>query len=272
MDYINAGEKICQVIKSYIQMLHEELADFIQQWDIDLAQCEVYEVIGALLARQVTLATQLARVPSIWNVHIAPIILRSMIDNYITLAWILKEPVDRAQKFISFGLGQEKLQIEHRRARLKGKDDKEDPLIAIMENWLNTQHYSFLTEVNVGSWSGLTARQMAEQSDCLDFYNHSYAPFSAATHNMWHHVERYNLVRCQNPLHRFHRIPIDLPIETAEIDYIFRAAKYVDKAFLLFSKFSQVKSKVPSAFKHLVCELEKIDQETPQQPEFPKPS
>jgi len=260
MNNQNDWGKVKLMIKKYIEMIHEELSVRWQQWDKDLSKSEMYEVIGALLARQVTLATQLAQAPAIWNGHIAPIILRSMVDNYITLAWILKDPEERSQKFISYGLGQEKLQIEHRKARLKGKDNKEDPLIQIKEDWLNTQHYSFLTEVNIGSWSGLATRQMAEQADCIDFYNLTYIPFSAATHNMWNHVERYNLTRCPNPLHRFHRIPIDLPIEIADVDYVYRAAKYVDKVFRLFDEFSQIRSRAVSAIKYLVCELEKIDQ------------
>ena len=43
------------------------------------------------------------------------------------------------------------------------------------------------------------------------FYDFVYTPFSAAVHNMWHHVARYNLTYCDNPLHRYHRIPIDPP-------------------------------------------------------------
>ena len=42
-----------------------------------------------------------------------------MTDCYITAAWICKDRIDRAQKFILFGLGQEKLQIERRKAVLE---------------------------------------------------------------------------------------------------------------------------------------------------------
>ena len=47
---------------------------------------------------------------------------------------------------------------------------------------------------------------MAEEAHCLDFYNHVYQEFSAGTHSTWHHVARFNLKECENPLHRYHRV------------------------------------------------------------------
>jgi hypothetical protein len=38
--------------------------------------------------------------------------------------------------------------------------------------WLKSQRIPQLLEVNLGSWSGLTVRKMAEEAECLDFYNH----------------------------------------------------------------------------------------------------
>jgi hypothetical protein len=44
--------------------------------------------------------------------HIAPLILRSMVDLRITLGWILMEPVPRCEQFVFYGLGQTKLWVE----------------------------------------------------------------------------------------------------------------------------------------------------------------
>jgi hypothetical protein len=75
---------------------------------------------------------------------------------------------------------------------------------------------------------------MAEEAGCLDFYNFVYTPFSACTHSMWHHVARYNLKQCQNPLHRFHAAP-DVP-EAPSLDphYLYLGAKYLQKTFATF--------------------------------------
>src|SRR5579864_1842229 len=69
-------------------------------WPVDFSRNEVHEVIGALLARQVTLAVQLASIPVVWNGHTAPLVLRAMADVYISIAWILKDPLIRSQKFV----------------------------------------------------------------------------------------------------------------------------------------------------------------------------
>lgn len=261
MSELNLWDDIEKIVSNYVYLVKEELHERWQKWPLDLSKREMHEVIGALLARQVTLAVQLANAPTIWNGHIAPLILRSMTDNYINLAWIFGDPLDRARKFIMHGLGQEKLQLEHYKARLSadGQDAENHPIAKRMEEWLNTQRYSFLTEVNVGSWSGIDARKMAEEAGCIDLYNYAYAPFSAATHNMWHHVAKYNLVPCPNSLHRYHKIPVARS-EGIDIDYLYRGAKYVNKAFQLFDERTTVKADSPSALDSLVQAIDEFNE------------
>jgi Family of unknown function (DUF5677) len=189
-------EMIKRIIARFVDCAREELKQRWSSWQVDLTRNEVHEVIGAIVARQVTLATQIAQSPSIWNGHIAPLVLRAMADVYITIAWILKDPDDRARKFILYGLGQEKLQLEHRKAQIAGREPtlEEQLMIEASEAWINSQRFTFLTEVSLGSWSGLSTRDMAEQAGCLDFYNYVYVPFSPCSHSMWHHISRYNLV------------------------------------------------------------------------------
>jgi hypothetical protein len=100
---------------------------------------------------------------------------------------------------------------------------------------------------------------MAEEASCLDLYRYAYTPFSAATHSMWHHINRYNLTECPNPLHRHHNILID-PLMETDVDYLYRAAKYVQKTFNLFDRKTSVKSDVPSALAELVQALERFDE------------
>jgi len=179
-----------------------------------------------------------------------------MTDAYITLAWILKDPLERSRKFILYGLGQQKLMLEHRRAALtaEGKDPAQDPMVKASEAWLNAQRFNFLTEVNVGTWSEAPVREMAEEADCLDLYRYAYIPFSAATHSMWHHISRLNLEVCENPLHRYHKVPVDADL-SPDPDYLYRAAKYVEKSFSLFDATFSVESGMASAFAKLAEEL-----------------
>ena len=262
--------QIEQLIKAFVRQARLELKDRWKKWIIDLSQSELHEVIGALLARQVTLARQMAECPPIWNGHIAPIILRAMADVYISLAWVLKDPIDRSRRFVLYGLGQAKLQLEHRKAQIGDTEPtpEEKMLIEESEAWINSQRFTFLTEVNVGSWSGIPTRQMAEEADCIDFYNYVYNPFSACTHSMWHHIARYNLRQCANPLHQYHQVPEDpeLPMDPY---YLYLAAKYLQKTFFAFDEKFSLKVNVLSAFEQLCKGLDKLSEAQGHGPKYP---
>ena len=146
-----------QAIHTFVEHVVAQVHARWDQWAKGHEKRHVHEVVGGLLARQATLAAELASNPSIWNAHSAPLFLRSMVENCITIAWILKSPDERAKQFIAYGLGQENLLLEQAKASLRetGSDPDTDPNIGSWEQWLNGQRYTFLTEVNVGSW-GLT--------------------------------------------------------------------------------------------------------------------
>ncbi len=246
------SQKLIELMKDYCSVVQTALDERWKKLPIALSESEGFEVIGGLMARQATLTIQLAENPGIWNGHIAPLILRSMTDAHITLAWILAGDFqERSRKYILYGLGQEKKLIEH----LKSEDNTDmDKYIELKEGWLESQRYPFLTEVNLGSWSGTNTRKMAQEADCETLYKFAYEPFSAVAHNMWQHISLYNLEECQNPLHKFHRVPTiaDVPLDE---DYVFRSAKYISKAFMVvderFSLTIETELPVDWYIKHL---------------------
>lgn len=257
--------KVMEVVDAFIKGIRAELQARWGAWQIDLTKSYIYEVIGGLVAREVTLAAQLAAAPQIWNGHVAPLILRSMTDGYITLAWIFEEPDTRADQYIKFGLGQRKLWLEHFKSDLIAKGEKDvdkNPFVKAATERLNSERFEHLTEVSIGSWSEQSTREMAEQAGCLDLYRFAYTPFSAAVHNMWHHVADYNLERCASPLHQFHRVPVDPDLEP-DIDYVYRAAKYVAKTFALFDNKTGVKVEVKSSLESFVDALKQIGATAP---------
>lgn len=228
-------EMIRSLTQSFVGSAMAELDLRLQTWPSDFAKNEEHEVLGALLARQTTLAIRLAESPSIWTGDVAPIILRAMADVHITVVWIMKDALERSRQFIRYGLGQAKLNLEHRKASIDPAlpDPQHQMFIEALEAWINVQRFTWLTEVNLGSWSGKNVREMAEEAECLDFYNFVYGPFSACSHSTWEHVERYNLQKCQNPLHRLHRVPVvpDAPLDPY---YLRLAAKYLRKTLHAF--------------------------------------
>lgn len=176
-----------------------------------------------------------------------------MNDTHITLAWILEDLPIRSQQYVEYGLGQAKLNMEHRKAQLiaDGQNPDEDPIVKATERWIDSQQYTFLTKVTIGSWSGKSTREMASEADLLDLYNNAYTPFSSATHSMWNHIDRYNLLLCPNPLHQYHKIPFDPPHVRPDPDYFYRAAKYVDESLRLFDTKTGMTVNVVSAFETL---------------------
>lgn len=257
---VNWEEHLLKIVEKYNNIVKEGLDERWKSIAGEIYEPEPYEVIGSLLARQATLTTQLAGAPHIWNGHIAPLILRCMTDAHITLAWILKEPIERAKKYILYGLGQEKLYIEHLKAEKTSDEEPEvDQLIRVRENWLNNQRYDALTEVDVGAWSGMNTRDMAEEADCKSLYNYAYLPFSGVVHNMWQHVAIYNLKQCRNPLHKFHRVPTiaEAPLHP---DFVYRSSKYVSRSFRAVDEKFALSCKTPYPVDWLSNELDKLSQ------------
>ena len=243
-----------------IRTFEEHLAAQVHhRWDVwarEHEQRHVHEVVGGLLARQATLARELASNPSTWNAHSGPLFLRSMVENCITIAWILKDPDERAKQFIAYGLGQENLMLEHAKEDLReaGADPDKDQTIQAWEQWLNGQRYTFLTEVNVGGW-GPNLREMAEEAGVIDLHRNDYALWSGTTHSMWHHVVRFNFQHCTNPLHGHHRVPT-IPRLAPEPELLRRAAEYVDVAIRSFDEATSTSIGDPSAVEVLDRELE----------------
>ena len=253
------AELLEHLIEEFSSKALDEFKERMNKWSVDLSQQHIHNVIGAIVARQVTLACQIAGSPNIWNDHSAPLFLRTMADTYITLAWLLRDPSDRCRKFIHYGLGQQKLQLEHLKIQIASGElsSNVSEQIELTENWINAQRATFLTDVDLGSWSGISTREMAQEVGCLDFYNFVYTPFSACTHSMWHHVGRFNLRYCRNPLHKHHAVP-DVPRSLIDSHYLFLTAKYLQKTFDVFDESIGGKMERQSTFSYVCSELDRL--------------
>jgi hypothetical protein len=199
----------------------------------------MYTVLTALIARQSTLALEFSSAPQIWNGHSAPLFLRPMADVYISLEWISADLPKRAQLFIEHGLGQAKLQIEHWKKALENEPENHllRQMIENESHWIDSQHLRGLVNVNIGSWSGKSIRQMAEDVGILDFYNYVYCPFSNCGHSTWWHLGRYNIQRSTNPLHGYRFLP-SIVQANVSIEELLLCAKYLDldKTFNFFDE------------------------------------
>jgi hypothetical protein len=161
-----------KALDGYPEKLNNNLRDFWNAQSIDINNKELFEVVGGILARQTTLAIRFSMAVELWNSEMAPLVLRSMIDNLINLAWMLKEPGTRIPMFINYGLGQEKLMIEHLKEQVKkmGQDPDSAPEIQDMERELSYSLFPMITDGDVGSWSKKSQREMAIECGLEDHY------------------------------------------------------------------------------------------------------
>ncbi|HEV2196618.1 MAG TPA: DUF5677 domain-containing protein [Candidatus Acidoferrum sp.] len=219
--------------------IRQELKRRCEKYKPDFQAPEVFNVLTALLARQATLAIEMASAPQLWNGHSAPLFLRAMADVHITLSWILLDAKTRARQYIEHGLGQAVLALEHRKKEMESaSDDSKEMLQKLVRAeamWIDAQKWSFLVDVNIGAWSGKTTRQMSEEAGILDFYNHVYTPFSQCAHSTWYHVGRYNSGASESPFTRQLWMP-SIADSSSDIWNLHLAAKYLDKTFDLFDE------------------------------------
>jgi hypothetical protein len=234
------NEKLEDFVRGYTEIVQGGFEARWSQVTPDIYNNHIHQTIGGLLSRQATLSIEMAMAPSTWNGHSAPLFLRCMVDGYITLAWILDAPEERSEKYIKYGLGQEKLYIEFMEQALQDDPDSYDAdhiseMIKARKSWLNGQLAEWATEVNVGSWSGMTTREMAKEIGRESIYKYAYVPFSGPAHNMWQHVGIYNVEPCENPLHKWHLVP---KIRRSPIhpDFMYRSAKYISMSYELFDE------------------------------------
>ena len=229
-------EFLSDAIGEYIQCARASFQKRMDNWDVDIFEKEVNEVVGGLLARQLSLATTIAQCPPAWNMHLLPVTLRCMADVYITFCWIVKDVKPRSRQFIEYGLGQEKLAIEKYRECLAAESDP-DPhaveMIAAREQLLDAERYRFLIPVNLGAWSEISIREMAIEVGEKQLYDLVFTQFSAAVHSTWQHIWRINLYPCSNPLHMGHRVPWD-PDLLPDPQKFTNSARYLCKTFAKF--------------------------------------
>lgn len=224
---------------------------------------EVNSVFSTLLARQATLALGLAESPQSWNPHIAPLILRPMIECLITFRWIKADPFVRSVEYINFGLGNEKLMAHHYQKALSDRKEAKnaDEISQILEHsigWVDGQQFQQFVDVNLGSWAGNSIRRMAQDVDSEDLHKFAYVPFSACAHNQWNHVGKFNAVQCENPMHKRHYIGCIIDVDFV-VDFVYRATKYFDLTIDEFDEFYGFNPKNKSVTRIFKDALEKIN-------------
>ena len=78
----------------------------------------------------------------------------------------------------------------------------------LLEELANADVWMEFQDIKLGAWADKNLRQMAIDGGVKDFYDKYYDSLSGFTHANWSAVSQSTFALCVNPLHRFHKIPV----------------------------------------------------------------
>ena len=178
-------------------------------------------------------------VPGAGNSIMARMALRTVLECYITLAYLLKRDEPSLwQSYRVYGAGQAKLSF------LKLVETEDAPSYIspqTLEVLANEDQWQEYLKIDLGHWDKSNLRQISETAGVKADYDAFYSWPSAYAHGHWGPVRDSVLTVCMNPLHRLHRIARPtarvlndvLPDVCAIFDKILGL---VDRAYPSFSK------------------------------------
>lgn len=210
-DVIIAARREWQAELAEIQKKFDETA---QRTDPDLYNSDRYEVLTGITLRMLRSLSVLIRYPALWTMEHGSSITRSLIESRIVLKWLIQQndPALYA-RFKDYGRGRLKLlklHLEEYRDSLDNPSPDLDRNIEYLNALVNQDIWEEFQDISIeGNFAGVDTRKMADQVGLLSEYRLLFAPASASVHGEWAALDQYVLTVCENPLHRWHRIPRD---------------------------------------------------------------
>jgi len=197
--------------------LGAKLRDAQLRVPLNLTDATKDEVKLGLTSRLFRLVCLLFMHPTLWDWMIVPHLLRPMVDTRITLAWLLqRDDRELFERYREFGLGRQKLfklHVEDYVAEHETEEEHADVLDALQAA-VNDEIMEEFRKIDLGgNFAGVSLRQMAIDTELKSLYDLNYQQLSAEAHGEWTSLTGYDLRRCVNPLHGFHRIGLFMPRE-----------------------------------------------------------
>jgi hypothetical protein len=229
-------EKACVRYSEYVRSDFEVA---IKNWAVDMRLADVHSVIGGLLARQSVLGAEFSLQSNLWNFSVGPLFMSAMVEIRVNMSWLYIDPEPRCRKFLLYGLGQEKLELEYKRSL-------DHPLESTrsQESWLNSQRNEIFTDVNVGTWSGKTVKEMAIEANIADS-SLLHSALASIVHSGWDHVFQIYLDRPGTL-----DAKAQLPADNGKIEFLLSSARVLDETFSAFLQFTNQGFK-PTAYRYL---------------------
>ena len=163
----------------------------------------------------------LAMVASLFRPHstrpAGRIILRSLIETYFTLAYLVKKEEPALwNAYRAYGGGQAKL------AFLKLVEMQELPRyvnLETLENLANEDAWDEFVSIDLGHWANKDLRRMSEEVNVKNIYDKYYSWPSSFVHAQWAAVRNTVFQLCLNPLHRLHRVPCPPRLDLEDVSW-----------------------------------------------------
>ncbi|MFE1295494.1 DUF5677 domain-containing protein [Streptomyces sp. NPDC058731] len=183
---------------------------------VDLYRPARHEVVCALAVRCIRAVYAMVQSPFMWGGEHGAAVLRSLVETEILVTWLhYKNDLELYEKFILYGQGKQKLMRAHVEEVMEESGDSENAKLSGLASFLDSRlggaSAEMFMEVSVHpSFAGgsVNTRSMAEEVGMQDLYSRLFQPLSASVHGEWSALDNYVVDRCLNPLHRFHRIPV----------------------------------------------------------------
>ncbi|MGW7714398.1 DUF5677 domain-containing protein [Streptomyces chartreusis] len=205
--------------ESALEQVNDLWGDFMEiafSDGVDLYRPARHEVVCELAVRSIRAVYAMAESPLLWGGEHGAAILRALVETEILITWLdYKNDLGLYEAFISYGQGKQKLMRAHVEEAMTEAggvgDSKLSELASFLDERLGGQSAEMMMEVSVHpSFAGgsVNTRSMAEDVGLQDLYSRVFQPLSASVHGEWSALDNYVIDRCINPLHRFHRIPV----------------------------------------------------------------
>lgn len=201
-----------RVLSLELVEIREQFMTTALQSDPDLYHPDRWEVITGIASRTLRSIDTLIRSPLRWTQEHLPQDSRAVIESLILLRWLdWKNDEELFKKFKEYGRGKLKLLKLHLESHADGLDEvpeylrkQIDELSDLVNQDIDEEYQNIQFK---GDFAGRSIRLMAQDLGMERDYHLRFAPDSSGLHGEWSHLDRYALVRCLNPTHRFHRIP-----------------------------------------------------------------
>lgn len=218
-------EPLYKRLEKNVNITTEYLNDLALKHKYDLFNPERDEILLGLFSRLTRLYALVALNPNLWARDISGIIIRCLTDTAITFSYLAKSGTEKEfLDFKSYGEGKEKLLMLHLQETYAEKKSLEGKTPEDIAEDLGGGFTPELIDIELKGWTKKSARRLAQEAGLEEFYRLAYDPASSDVHGTWTSISRSNLVRCSQPLHRFHRIPMHFepPLYVNMMDFVQR--------------------------------------------------